>query len=71
MVPRAIGLNRVRSTWGSRFRSHRSLIVQPAPRMMRAPAKNNVAVEMTSTGVETGEASGAARRVENRHGKYR
>ncbi len=39
-------------------------MVQPAPRIISAPAKNNAPVDKTSHGVETGKASGAANRVE-------
>jgi hypothetical protein len=46
-------------------------MVHPAPRMMRAPVKNRIDVVKTSRGEEMGVARGAARRVENRHGKKR
>ena len=70
-APRAIGRSRVRATCGSRLRSQRSLIVQPAPRIMRAPLKKSSAVPTTESGDVMGVARGAARRVEKRHGKKR
>jgi len=39
--------------------------------MMRAPLKKRRDVPRTERGVAIGFASGAARRVENRHGKKR
>lgn len=70
-APRAIGRRRVRATCGSRLRSHRSLIVHPAPRMMRAPLKKSIEVPMTDKGEVNGSVYGAARSVEKRHGKKR
>jgi len=46
-------------------------MVQPAPRMMRAPLKKRRDVPRTERGDAIGTASGAARRVENRQGKKR
>lgn len=71
MAPRAMGRRRVRETWGSRFRSHRSLILQPAPRMIRAPEKKSAAVPTTLRGEAMGAAMGAANSVLKRHGKKR
>jgi hypothetical protein len=68
---RAIGRRRVLATCGSRLRSQRSLIVHPAPRIIRAPLKNKRDVPTTDRGDAIGVAMGAARRVEKRHGKYR
>jgi len=70
-APRAMGRRRVRATCGSRFRSQRSLIVQPAPRIMRAPPKKRREVLKTDRGEAMGTARGAARRVEKRQGKKR
>jgi hypothetical protein len=70
-APRAMGRRRVRVTCGSRFRSHKSFIVQPAPRIINAPLKKRSDVVMTDRGDVIGMASGAANRVENRHGKKR
>lgn len=43
MARRARGRRAVRATWGSRLRSQRSFMVQPAPRIVRAPrAKRRV-----------------------------
>lgn len=67
IAPRAIGRSRVRFTCGSRFRSQRSLIVQPAPRIMSAPVKNNTEVDRTANGGAA--VYDAARRVENKQGK--
>lgn len=44
-------------------------MVQPAPRIIRAPVKKRAEVVRTSKGGE--EARGAARRVENRQGRKR
>jgi hypothetical protein len=71
IAPRAMGRNLVLLTWGSRLRSQRSLIEQPAPRMIRAPLKKSKEVLMTESGVAIGIANGAARRVENKQGKNR
>lgn len=71
MAPRAMGRRRVRVTCGSRLRSHRSLIVQPAPRMTRAPVRKSAVVPMMVLGAAIGVASGAAMRVLKRHGKKR
>ena len=49
-APRAIGRKRVRVTWGSRLRSQRSLMVQPAERMMRAPVRKRRVVERVWVG---------------------
>lgn len=46
-------------------------MLQPAPRMMSAPAKKSVAVPRTERGDAIGIARGAARSVEKRHGKKR
>ena len=46
-------------------------MVQPAPRIMRAPLKKRREVPSTESGDVIGVASGAAKRVEKRHGKYR
>ena len=46
-------------------------MVHPAPRIMRAPLKKRNVVPMTDRGDAIGVARGAARRVENRHGKNR
>lgn len=71
IAPRATGRSLVRVTCGSRLRSQRSLIEQPAPRIMSAPLKNRNEVPTTDRGVAIGIAKGAARRVENKHGKKR
>lgn len=68
-APRAIGRSRVLVTCGSRLRSQRSLIVQPAPRIMRAPLKKSNEVPSMERGEAIGTARGAASSVENRHGK--
>ena len=70
-APRAIGRSRVLATCGSRLRSQRSLIVHPAPRMIRAPLKKRREVPTTERGEAIGMARGAARSVENRQGKKR
>lgn len=70
-APRAIGRWRVRVTWGSRFRSQRSLMEQPAPRIMRAPLKKRRDVPRTERGEAIGTTIGAARRVEKRQGNKR
>lgn len=46
-------------------------MVQPAPRMIRAPAKKSAEVPMAAPGVAIGAAIGAAMSVEKRHGKKR
>lgn len=46
-------------------------MVQPAPRITMAPAKNRTDVPMTEKGDAIGTVRGAARRVEKRQGKYR
>lgn len=46
-------------------------MVQPAPRMMRAPAKKSAEVLITVRGGVVGLARGAARRVEKRQGRKR
>ncbi len=46
-------------------------MVQPAPRMTRAPVRNRVVVVSTVESGAMGVAKGAARRVENRQGKKR
>ena len=46
-------------------------MAQPAPRIMRAPLKKRSDVESTERGVAMGVRSGAAIRVENKHGKYK
>lgn len=71
MARRAIGRSRVRTTWGSRSLSHKSLIVHPAPRMINAPEKNNKDVLTTDPTEATGAAIGAAIKVEKRQGKNR
>ena len=68
-APRAMGRRRVRATRGSRSRSHKSLIVQPAPRIMRAPAKKHS--EVVRTGSGGAAVYEAAIRVENKQGKKR
>lgn len=45
--------------------------MQPAPRMMSAPAKKSAEVPMTVRGGAIGAASGAASSVEKRHGRKR
>ena len=70
-APLAIGRSLVLVTCGSRFRSHRSLMVQPAPRMTRAPLKNRREVPIAENGDTIGVVRGAASRVEKRHGKKR
>lgn len=48
---RARGRRAVRRTWGSRLRSQRSLMVQPAPRIIREPRpKRAVIVRMVVGG---------------------
>ena len=71
IAPRAIGRRRVRVTCGSRLRSQRSLMVQPAPRMISAPLKKRREVPTTERGEAIGTARGAASSVENRQGKKR
>jgi hypothetical protein len=46
-------------------------MVQPAPRITRAPVKNRAVVDRMETGVAKGVAMVAARRVLKRHGKKR
>lgn len=70
-APRAMGRRRVRETCGSRFRSQRSLMVQPAPRITIAPVRKSAVVPSTVLGVVMGVVRGAARRVLKRHGKKR
>ena len=67
--PRAIGRNRVRVTCGSRLRSQRSLIVQPAPRITSAPLKKSREAPMTDRGDAIGDVRDPARSVEKRQGK--
>ena len=67
MAPRAMGRKRVRDTWGSRFRSHKSLMLHPAPRMIRAPVKNKSEVDRTDVVIEV--VYDAAINVEKKQGK--
>lgn len=46
-------------------------MVQPAPRMMRLPARNRRPVPMTVVGGGMVVHMGAARKVDHRHGKKR
>lgn len=46
-------------------------MVQPAPRMIKAPVKNNAVVPITALGEAIGVAIGAAINVEKRQGKNR
>ena len=77
MAPRAIGRRRVRETKGSRLRSHRSFIAQPAPRMMMEPEKKRrVVVRIVDGGMGRVVVRGErecmeARSVEKRQGKKR
>lgn len=71
MAPRAMGRNLVRVTLGSMLRSQRSLIAQPAPRMMRAPVpKRRVVVRTVGRGV-AGSMRVLARRVDHMQGRKR
>jgi hypothetical protein len=47
------------------------LIVQPAPRIIKAPEKKRNVVYAIVPGVAMGVVSGAARRVLKRHGRKR
>ena len=66
---RARGLRRVRRTCGSRLRSQRSLMVQPALRITRAPVRKR-RVWGSGVGGE-GRVWMAAVRVEKRQGRKR
>src|SRR5256885_1377510 len=68
MAPRAMGRNLVRETCESNSRSQKSLMVQPAERMMKAPEAKRAVVPITETGDRIGEARVEARRVDQRHG---
>jgi hypothetical protein len=46
-------------------------MVQPAPRIINAPLKKRDVVPRTDRGDAKGVAKGAAKRVENRHGRNR
>ncbi len=63
--PAGIGRERVRSTIASRSRSVMSFQVQPAPRMAKAPRKNNGIV---SGNCETSRATPAASAADHQHG---
>ena len=71
IAPRAMGRSLVLATCGSRLRSHRSLMVQPAPRIIKAPAKKRAEVASMVLGGVIGDVSGAASRVLKRQGRKR
>lgn len=71
IAPRAMGRNLVRVTLGSMLRSQRSLMAQPAPRIIRAPAPNRRVVESTVGNAIAGSTRVLARRVDHMHGKKR